>query len=44
MLVAWGDAVANRVQEYDSTNSVTSFIWQIKAAFKGVNINLPTLI
>jgi hypothetical protein len=44
MLVAWGDAVANRVREYDGTNSVTSFIRQIKAAFKGVGIDLLTLI
>jgi len=42
MLVAWGEAVASRVQEYDSTRSTSSFIRQIKAAFKGVGID-PSL-
>jgi hypothetical protein len=44
MPVAWGDAVANRVREYDGINSVTSFIRQIKAAFKGVGIDPLTPI
>jgi hypothetical protein len=44
MPIAWGDAVANRVREYNGTNSVTSFIRQIKAAFRSVGINPPTPI
>jgi hypothetical protein len=43
MPIAWGGAVANRVREYDGTRSTLSFIRQIKAAFKGIGIDPPTL-
>ena len=39
MPIAWGEAIANRVREYDGTRSTSSFIRQIKAAFKGVSID-----
>jgi len=43
MPIAWGEAVANRVREYDGTRSTLSFIRQIKATFKGVGIDPLTL-
>jgi hypothetical protein len=43
MPVVWGEAVASRVREYDSTRSVSLFTRQIVVAFRGVSIDLPTL-